>query len=115
MKNNTYNYPTKSDNCANCKRAKHGHWSRGLFFCSCRKGKRLDSANPEHYEKCPYFKERNGINNPKPKILQLFCRHDYGWYRAETTFFNLSGDTHYKVCKKCGKVDGKRFVPNLDE
>lgn len=60
-------------------------------------------------------KKEYGINNPKPKILQLFCKHDYGWYRAETKFFNLSGETQYKVCKKCGKVGGKRFMPNIDE
>ena len=50
-----FNYPTKSTNCANCKRAKHGLWSRGLYFCVCRKGKELDGLNPEHYEKCPNF------------------------------------------------------------
>lgn len=60
-------------------------------------------------------KKEYGINNPKPKILQLFCKHKYGWYRPQTSFFNLSGETQYKVCEKCGKVADKRFVPNFDE
>ena len=50
-----FNYPTKSTNCANCKRAKYGRWYMGLYFCVCRKGKELDGLNPEHYEKCPNF------------------------------------------------------------
>ncbi len=111
----TFNYNTKSENCANCKRAKNGHWNKGLFFCYCKKGKGLEQTNNDHYEKCPFFKEKNGINNPKPKILQLFCKHDYGWYRAQTLYHVLSGETQYKVCKKCGKVGGKRFVTNEEK
>lgn len=56
-----------------------------------------------------------GINNPKPKILQLFCKHKFNWYRADEPFFILSGETQYKICEKCGKVAEKRFVPNIDE
>lgn len=53
-----FNYPTKSENCANCKRAKSGRWGFGLYFCRCRKGKKLDCTNQEHYENCPYFKRK---------------------------------------------------------
>jgi hypothetical protein len=60
-------------------------------------------------------KKDYGVNNPKPMILRLFCKHKYNWYRAQTTFFNLSGETQYEVCEKCGKRRGKRFVPNFDE
>lgn len=60
MEKDIYNYATKSENCASCKRAKHGRWNKGLFFCSCSKGKHLDSNNPEHYEKCPFMKTKEG-------------------------------------------------------
>ena len=60
-------------------------------------------------------KKEYGINNPKSKFLQLFCKHEYDWYRPQTAFFNLSGETQYKVCKKCGKIAEKRFVRNFDE
>ena len=53
-----FNYPTNSKNCARCKRGKHGFWKFGLLFVKCKKGKLLDPKNPEHYEKCPWFKER---------------------------------------------------------
>lgn len=59
-------------------------------------------------------KKEYGINNPKPLLLQLFCKHDYNWYRAQTMYFNLSGETQYKVCAKCGKLGDTRFVPNWD-
>ena len=61
------------------------------------------------------MKEKYGINNPKQKIMQFFCKHKYNWYRQQTPFFNLSGETQYKVCEKCGKVADTRFVPNCDE
>lgn len=61
------------------------------------------------------MKRKYGINNPKPKILQLFCKHDYGWFIAESSTFNISGQTQYKICKKCGKVGGKRFRSNIDD
>jgi hypothetical protein len=55
-------------------------------------------------------KKEYGINNPKPKILQLFCKHKYCYCTRLTQYFNLSGETHYKVCEKCGKVASKTFV-----
>lgn len=58
MTKQLFNYPTKSENCANCKRAKKGHWKLGLYFCSCDKGVKLDSSNQEHYNVCPYFKKK---------------------------------------------------------
>ena len=58
--------------------------------------------------------KRYGVNDPKPKLLQLFCRHKYNWYIANGSVI-LSGETRYKVCEKCGKIAERRFVPNFDE
>ena len=52
------NYPTMSLNCANCKRAKNGKWIKGLYFCYCKKGNLIDPTNNEHYENCPFYKEK---------------------------------------------------------
>ncbi len=57
---------------------------------------------------------KNRINNPKPKILQFFCRHKCSWYRTKTLYHNLAGETQYKVCTKCGAVVDTRFIPNWD-
>ena len=58
--------------------------------------------------------EENRLNNPKPKILQMFCRHNGIWCRRQEKFFHLGGETQYKVCTKCGKTLDTRFIPNLD-
>lgn len=58
MTKQLFNYPTKSENCANCKRGESGHWELGLYFCSCSKGGKLDGNNQEHYNVCPYFKKK---------------------------------------------------------
>ena len=52
------NFCTMSINCANCKRAKKGKWNKGLYFCICKKGELLDGNNQEHYENCPYYKQK---------------------------------------------------------
>lgn len=59
-------------------------------------------------------KERDVINNPLNPIRQLFCKHNYQWYRAQGLFFNLSGERQYKICSKCGKRAGSRFIRNWD-
>ena len=46
----------------------------------------------------------------KKFIRQLFCKHEYGWYLKPEQFFNLSGETHIYVCKKCLKIKEERFV-----
>ena len=51
------------------------------------------------------------VNNPKPKLLQLLCRHDAEWFKKNALFHNLSGETQYLICKKCGKVLRKAFIP----
>ena len=51
------------------------------------------------------------INDPKPKLLQLFCKHDAEWYRKVEKFHNLSGERQYRICKKCGKILDTRFIP----
>lgn len=60
------------------------------------------------------MEQENRINNPKPWILQLFCRHKGEWFRKQTKFFHLGGETQYKVCTKCGKLLDTRFMPNFD-
>ena len=60
-------------------------------------------------------KKEYGVNNPKPKFLQIFCKHKYNWFRLQTKYFNLSGETQYKICEKCGKIAKKRFVRNFAE
>ena len=47
--------------------------------------------------------QESRVNNPKPWIAQLFCRHHGEWFRGQEPFYNLSGETQYKVCTKCGK------------
>lgn len=47
----------------------------------------------------------------KSKLAQFFCGHkNTGWYRKDFPFENLRGERHYKVCEKCGKVLGERFM-----
>ena len=47
----------------------------------------------------------------KTKLKQLLCRHrEKTWMEKQTMFFSLSGDTHYLICKKCGKeLDQRTF------
>lgn len=33
------------------------------------------------------------VNNPKPWIAQLFCRHHDEWFRRQEPYLNLSGET----------------------
>lgn len=49
------------------------------------------------------------LNKPKNKIAQLFCKHDGVWCKRQSLYMNLSGETQYKVCKKCGKTIDKVF------
>ena len=53
----------------------------------------------------------NAIRIIEHKIRQLFCRHDYHWCKPVTIYQCISGETHYLVCKKCGKVKDKRYIP----
>lgn len=34
------------------------------------------------------------------------------WFRKKQMFFNLRGETQYKICTKCGKVLNAVFVSN---
>lgn len=54
------------------------------------------------------------INKPKTLIKRLFCKHEYRYYRKKEPYFNLSGETQYEICCKCGKRNGSRFVKNYD-
>lgn len=60
------------------------------------------------------MEQESRVNNPKPWIAQLFCRHHSEWFRRQEPYFNLSGETQYKVCTKCGKKLDERFIPNFD-
>ena len=60
------------------------------------------------------MEQESRVNNPKPWIAQLFCRHHGEWFRRQEPFCNLSGETQYKVCTKCGKKLDERFIPNFD-
>lgn len=54
------------------------------------------------------------INNPKSFIKRLFCKHEPQYYRKQSLYYNLSGETQYRICSKCGKRIGSRFVRNYD-
>lgn len=60
------------------------------------------------------MEQESRVNNPKPWIAQLFCRHHGEWFRRQEPYFNLSGETQYKVCTKCGRKLDERFIPNFD-
>lgn len=46
------------------------------------------------------------------KIKQFFCKHQYSWYveAPKSGFRNISGETRYLVCDKCGKVKSSYFA-----
>lgn len=46
----------------------------------------------------------------RKRIRQTFCNHDPVWMRKNTLFYNLRGEEHYLVCRKCEKILDKRFV-----
>ena len=56
------------------------------------------------------------MNKIKNFFKQLFCKHDYAWATYGGLFFNLSGETRFLACRKCGKVkkNSKVFVRNFD-
>lgn len=46
----------------------------------------------------------------KPWYKQLFCKHDFKYYKAEENDIMLvSGEYRYLVCSKCGKYKSKVF------
>jgi hypothetical protein len=59
-------------------------------------------------------KEIDVINIPKPFLKRLVCKHEYQYYRKNEPYLNLSGETQYCICRKCGKRNGSRFVRNFD-
>lgn len=49
------------------------------------------------------------------KIIQeikcFFCRHkNTSWYKKQSKFQSISGETHYKFCEDCGKQLDKRHL-----
>lgn len=48
------------------------------------------------------MEQESRVNNPKPWIAQLFCRHHGEWFRKQEPFLNLSGERQYKVWKETG-------------
>ena len=43
------------------------------------------------------MEQENRVNNPKPWIAHLFCRHHGEWFRKQEPILNLSGERQYKV------------------
>lgn len=37
------------------------------------------------------MEQENRINNPKPWILQLFCKHEGQWFRKQSLLYHLGG------------------------
>lgn len=58
--------------------------------------------------------ETNVINHPKPFFKRLFCKHEYEYFKKQEPYLNLSGETQYCICTKCGKRNGNIFVRNQD-
>lgn len=52
------------------------------------------------------MEQESRVNNPKPWIAQLFCRHHGEWFRRQEPFCNLSGETQYKSLHKVRKETG---------
>lgn len=46
----------------------------------------------------------------KKFIKQLFCKHNFSWCRKVEPFYCISGERHYLVCDKCGKIKDTRFI-----
>lgn len=61
------------------------------------------------------MEQKSRVNNPKPWIAQLFCRHHGEWFKRQEPYFNLSGETQYKVCTKCRKKLDERLFRTLTE
>lgn len=47
----------------------------------------------------------------KNKIKQVFCKHDYVWVECIKSQDNKLGQASYRVCRKCGKLIQKVFIP----
>jgi len=43
---------------------------------------------------------------------QLLCKHDYQWFQkpSNSQFRIISGEADIRVCTKCGKQNGERFL-----
>lgn len=48
----------------------------------------------------------------KPWYKQLFCKHDFQYYKSkeENGVLLVSGEYRYLCCSKCGKYKGKVFL-----
>lgn len=48
----------------------------------------------------------------KGRIGQFFCKHtNKGWCKESPgKFETISGETHYHICRDCGKVISKHFA-----
>lgn len=42
------------------------------------------------------MEQESRVNNPKPWIAQLFCRHHGEWFRRQEPYFNLSARRNIK-------------------
>ena len=61
------------------------------------------------------MEQESRVNNPKPWIAQIFCRHHGEWFIRQEPYFNLSGETQYKVCTKCERNWMRDLLRTLTE
>ncbi len=60
------------------------------------------------------MKQKDRVRNPKPGVLQLFCKHSGKWFTDYDAFANSAVETRYKACTKCGKILDVKFIPRPD-
>lgn len=57
------------------------------------------------------MKEKIKCQWKKPWYKQLFCKHDFQYYKKlETGVMLANGEYRYFICSKCGKYNGKVFL-----
>ena len=61
------------------------------------------------------MEQESRVNNPKPWIAQLFCRHHGEWFRRQEPFCNLSGETQYKSAQSAERNWMKDLFRTLTE
>jgi len=45
-------------------------------------------------------------------LQRLLCKHNYQWFQkpSYSQFVVISGESNIRVCTKCGKQNGERFL-----
>ena len=55
------------------------------------------------------MEQESRVNNPKPWIAQIFCRHHGEWFIRQEPYFNLSGETKNIELKIAEVYKGDRW------